>query len=1156
MCGVGVWLYAWTMRVRRIIAWIAGLLLLLLAGAALWLWTADLGRFQEPIETAITERLGRDFRAERLSLHLGRSVHLVADGVRLANPDWAPEPGLLAIRRLEADIRLSSLFDDGPIVIERARVEGLDLAMFLDADGRHSFEFDLPAEPETPPRAPGGALPVMLRDVEVLDARLALDDASRDFPIEMLLQRLAIQEDPSQRLEILLEGRINDQETRFDGALAPTRALFQGGALDIEGSGAFGTLQIEGQGVIDDLSRPDRPTATVNLSGPDIRDVERLLGLEPVKPGAYDITLDAGPAEGRWALDLDGRIGGFMIEVEGAADGLQSLDRFTLDTHMAGPNLQTLVRLFGVRDVPPEPFEFIGVIHRDDPDLEFENVSLVIGETAFDLDATLTDVPRLTDSRLSLDIAGPDIGRFRDLFGLPGIAEGPFELSAEIEPVVDGVDIVRGHVRSNLGNLELTGTLSGLDQFVGSKATVNFVGNDAKAVFDALDVPGFPPEPFELEGTLEIGEQSIALENTAIRGLLDTTIEGRGRIGFDFLSPQTNLELRLRGDDLARTVSHYDINWPLGNAPFDLSTRLRAAEEGIYLDAVSGTVGQSTLSGDALIPLRADMEGLDIAFQSRGPNLRTLLKDTVDFDVPAVDWSASARIRRDRNELQLRGLNVGIARSTVTGELTLPWPVTDGNGRLNLVGRGPELNRVLPRIGEFRTPAIPYELALEADVRNARWHFQRAHLLLERARIDVSGTFDELPDFSNTDLVIEATVPDLSKLGSWRQVDLPAVPVNLVAGLTGSTTDLTLDGVTLKVGDSTVEGRGRYATDAQRPLYELDLVSEAIDLRPVLPPPANGQAAEETEPPDGRVIPEWPLPLDELARQDAVVDVKIGRLQTHRRIVSDFELRAKLQDGALELDRYQSRGLRGGVWAEGQLIPLGDGRAALSAEIVATGLAPNREAWQNADPSTLPRIDAAGRLSATGSGLRSLAASVEGQAIGAASAGTLPGDGLAGLNLGLLDLLSGVLLPKEVRNQPTVLRCFAARLAAENGVLTTEPIAALSTERVLVLGSGSIDLGSEKLDLGFQTTPTRLLDINLAELVNPFVRIRGTLADPTPEVDPAGTLVYSGAAAATGGLSILAQGLWNRLRGSSKPCETLRDEVREEYEMSRERDSQ
>ena len=92
----------------------------------------------------------------------------------------------------------------------------------------------------------------------------------------------------------------------------------------------------------------------------------------------------------------------------------------------------------------------------------------------------------------------------------------------------------------------------------------------------------------------------------------------------------------------------------------------------------------------------------------------------------------------------------------------------------------------------------------------------------------------------------------------------------------------------------------------------------------------------------------------------------------------------------------------------------------------------------------------------------------------------------------------------------------------------------------------SLDLKTEKLQITVRTTPERALSISAGELVNPYVQVGGTLARPRLAVDETGLLITGGAAVATGGLTILARGIWDRLARSRKPCVDTSARAREE----------
>jgi hypothetical protein len=119
------------------------------------------------------------------------------------------------------------------------------------------------------------------------------------------------------------------------------------------------------------------------------------------------------------------------------------------------------------------------------------------------------------------------------------------------------------------------------------------------------------------------------------------------------------------------------------------------------------------------------------------------------------------------------------------------------------------------------------------------------------------------------------------------------------------------------------------------------------------------------------------------------------------------------------------------------------------------------------------------------------------------------------------------------------VNCGVVDVDIVNGLATLQQVA-WQTDQLTVLGSGTIDLNSERLRLNIRTQPREGLGIpSLAGVINPFVRLAGTLADPSLEIDPASSVTSTGVAVATGGLSILARGVWDRLRGGADLCRSI-----------------
>ncbi|NIQ36282.1 MAG: hypothetical protein GTN86_10250 [Xanthomonadales bacterium] len=91
-----------------------------------------------------------------------------------------------------------------------------------------------------------------------------------------------------------------------------------------------------------------------------------------------------------------------------------------------------------------------------------------------------------------------------------------------------------------------------------------------------------------------------------------------------------------------------------------------------------------------------------------------------------------------------------------------------------------------------------------------------------------------------------------------------------------------------------------------------------------------------------------------------------------------------------------------------------------------------------------------------------------------------------------------------------------------------------------VIGSGTINLGTEAIDVALRAQPRDGVGLSASTLGN-VVRISGTLAAPDTGMDAVGALKTGasvGAAVVTSGISLLVQGLFNRVTADSAPCKT------------------
>ena len=170
---------------------------------------------------------------------------------------------------------------------------------------------------------------------------------------------------------------------------------------------------------------------------------------------------------------------------------------------------------------------------------------------------------------------------------------------------------------------------------------------------------------------------------------------------------------------------------------------------------------------------------------------------------------------------------------------------------------------------------------------------------------------------------------------------------------------------------------------------------------------------------------------------------------------------------------------------------------------------------------------------ASGASPQQLAASAEGRLL---------------VRAGALDVLGGDLLIEAARrlNPATSsppdaeLVCGVLRFDIRGGVASTERGIGIQSARANITGGGSIDLGEERIDIALQMNLRQGMGLSAAALAS-LVRVRGSLLEPGLELSGSGLAKAGatvGAAIVTGGLSLLAQTLFDRISANDDPCAT------------------
>ena len=174
----------------------------------------------------------------------------------------------------------------------------------------------------------------------------------------------------------------------------------------------------------------------------------------------------------------------------------------------------------------------------------------------------------------------------------------------------------------------------------------------------------------------------------------------------------------------------------------------------------------------------------------------------------------------------------------------------------------------------------------------------------------------------------------------------------------------------------------------------------------------------------------------------------------------------------------------------------------------------------------------------TGKSVAEIMAGLNGQLLVKTGKGKLSDKAMNAASADVLMKTLSMLKPGE-KSDGSVLECAVVNFKVKDGMATADKGIAIYTQQLNVLGSGTVNLKTEELDIGITPKAREGIGVSLGQLAE-LVRLGGTLANPTPKTDTKAALkttLSAGAAVATGGLSILAQGLLDKNNSNQNPCD-------------------
>jgi AsmA family protein len=372
----------------------------------------------------------------------------------------------------------------------------------------------------------------------------------------------------------------------------------------------------------------------------------------------------------------------------------------------------------------------------------------------------------------------------------------------------------------------------------------------------------------------------------------------------------------------------------------------------------------------------------------------------------------------------------------------------------------------------------PYPVAIDADALGIELH--------------VDGTIDAPMDAQGINLTLEVKAEDLGDLQKLTGAAIPAgLPLAVTGQIGGGAEAIDIRDLKIALGESSLAGNIGVRLTGPRPRIEAALAGDRLDLTELVPAGEAGETETEGATPvtaeAGKVFPDDPLPLDGLKLADAHLDLKVQELLLPSLTASDLAVVLGLENGALTVEP-----LRATIAGSPVEATVGLNASSATPQMKFTASAPQLDLGRlltEAEVTDLleGQADIAVDVNGQGASVAAIMGSLNGQTkllMNSGRAKTAAFDKIVGgLSTVMGTLFSG-------KSEWTVLNCVASNFAIDDGIATSK-VMLVDTEYSTVVGEGTVDLGTEQLDL--TVTPAAKSEaLNVAVPV----KIGGTLAEP------------------------------------------------------------
>ncbi|MFP6808984.1 MAG: AsmA-like C-terminal region-containing protein [Pseudomonadales bacterium] len=1087
----------------------------------------------QPMEFVVSKRIGRDFNIDgSIEFYPGSESRVVVNDLRIVNPGWSRYSDLVTAKKIELGFDSMRLFL-GSLELTNIVVHGVEIGLERQSENMTSWQFE-PLNKQADDQ--GGeegdsALLVSIGSASFFDIRLRYADFELSKPLDINIISLVEVNLQDDNLDYDLDALVNDIPLHSSGVIGPYANLFTGKDIKFDFQLVLRRLKLSGKGHIPDLTNAAGVDAEWKLQVPDIAELITSLGYKPFTVGNVDLVLQSTQEDGVNRFKANGNVGEFIVDTDALISSYRDWDKVDLQLGISGGSLDFLHDLVDLQCLPIDEFSLDLSIRKIANRIELQRLKFDSDSIDILLRGTVEDMNDLDSAGFRLETMLPDLSVLRCFSDSPVLVPEPAQFSLEFLLDRSVKERLKGQLSLLNTTIEFKGESIDFTGSNGMQIEISLESDDVSAVLKNLNIGTIGNLPVSMQAKAVVRPGNI--EILAVNGRVEhIDFAAKGLLSSTPLS--ANIQLKLSSNTMRTLAKFADIS-ALQNHSWSLTTNVHAAEPRVQLKDLNLLFGNVRLQANADIENPLSNRSLKLAGSLKSTNILDIteadLPDALsgkDFD---FQFEFEERIDNGKSTITFNRLDFALGKTKLSLSLS-DLQLNDPVGSYTAILSSKDLNDWSSYIPGYTFPdeAVGIELAglFHGDDINIE------KLVVYSAdnddfRVSAEG------EFSLSELIgklkIEGSGNKLSAMGTAVYFEISDQPFELMAELDVGNHHIKLAPLSFNLAGNEIRGMFSFIRGAPHKL-NIMIEGEKLDLSSI---DVDGDGNSQID--QKRFIPDMPVTGDLLHALDVQVLIDIATLSFRNALLKNFYADMVLRDGRLDIKAFKAESGRGSLRADGELILIAGGGVSMSGRIELDELIASIIYGQDVNLESAPRFSGYLDFSSEGDSTLALISDLNGAFRIRGSKGKIENKTFDRVGGDILAQVFAKINPLYIETDETEISCVALVGTIDDGVVNAEPGFVIQTDKLTVFTHGVVDLNSEEIDLDFGVRPTTGIGVSTASLANDYFKFGGTLMNPRLVVAPVSALVQGGTAMATGGLSIIATGIWQRTFADKKPCE-------------------